>query len=143
MLVCRIKHLNSPSIFEVEVGKHKLGQRETTESRHKVAKIFMHAGYSKLTHDNDIALIKLSTAISFTREVSPVCLPMRDVWGTMCVTTGWGKTHGASTCIFVHRVKSILPTGGIYCIHWEHFFMMYYYDVLIFNITIYSPVLTF
>ena len=91
---CRYRILNRPSIFEVVVGKHVLGRRETTESRHKVAKIFMHAGYSRSTNDNDIALLKLSTAIRFTREVSPVCLPTRDVWGTMCVTTGWGLTQG-------------------------------------------------
>ena len=77
------------------VGQHKLGQWEKTKSRHNVAKIFMHAGYSNITKDNDIALLKLSTAIRFTREVSPVCLPMRDVWeDTMCVTTGWGDTQG-------------------------------------------------
>ena len=94
MLVCRIKNLNSPSVIEVVVGEQKLGRQETTESRHKVENIFMHAQYSDTTSDNDIALLKLAIDISFTREVSPVCLPMRDVWGTMCVTTGWGLTQG-------------------------------------------------
>ena len=93
MLACRYDNQNNPSVFEVVVGKHVLGRRETTQSRHKVAKIFMHAEFSNITFDNDIALLKLSTAISFTREVSPVCLPMKDVWDTMCVTTGWGDTN--------------------------------------------------
>ena len=95
MLACRYDNQNSPSVYDVVVGKHKLGQRETTQTRHKVAKIFMHAKYSNVTLDYDIALLKLSTPISFTREVSPVCLPTRDVWeDTMCVTTGWGDTNG-------------------------------------------------
>ena len=111
MLACRYDHPNSPSVFEVEVGKHKLGRRESTESRHKVAKIFMHAEYSNTTDDNDIALLKLSTAISFTREVSPVCLPTRDVWDTMCVTTGWGDTNGEYTCIFVTWLTLFYPLG--------------------------------
>ena len=93
MLACRYDNQNSPSVFDVVVGKHKLGQRETTQTIHKVAKIFMHAKYSDVTLDYDIALLKLSTPISFTREVSPVCLPTRVVWDATCVTTGWGETN--------------------------------------------------
>jgi len=44
---------------------------------------------------NDIALLKLGEDFRYTPEVSPVCLPSRDVAdNTMCVTTGWGKGPG-------------------------------------------------
>ena len=94
MLVCRKRIQNDPSSIQVVVGKHKLKRRETTQSTHKVAKIYMHAKYLRLTGDYDIALLKLMTAINFTREVSPVCLPKKDVWDKICVTTGWGLTQG-------------------------------------------------
>ena len=59
--------------------------------------IVIHADYSPLTLDNDIALIKLAQPISFTTEVSPVCLPTTDNKpdkGMSCVVTGWGDTRG-------------------------------------------------
>ncbi|KAK2184069.1 hypothetical protein NP493_283g00013 [Ridgeia piscesae] len=88
ILIIPVKHLSyggkDPSSIQVVVGKHKLKRRETTQSTHKVAKIYMHAKYLRLTADYDIALFKLTTAINFTREVSPVCLPKKDVWDKMC-----------------------------------------------------------
>ena len=85
--------LTDPSSLQVLVGKHRLKLPETTQSMHKIAKVYIHAKYSNITDDYDIALLKLTTAITFTREVSPVCLPKKDVWDKkMCVATGWGAT---------------------------------------------------
>ena len=92
VLVCRVNRPKDLSFLQVVVGKHTLKLHETTQSTHKIAKIYMHAKYSGI--DYDIALLKLTTAINFTREVSPVCLPKKDVWDKMCVTTGWGLTQG-------------------------------------------------
>jgi len=83
-----------PSSLQVVVGKHTLKRHETTQSTHKIAKVYIHAKYSNITIDNDITLLKLTTAINFTLEVSPVCLPKKDVWDKICVTTGWGITQG-------------------------------------------------
>ncbi|EHH60569.1 hypothetical protein EGM_11956 [Macaca fascicularis] len=44
---------------------------------------------------NDITLLKLATPAVFSQTVSAVCLPSADddfPTGTVCVTTGWGKT---------------------------------------------------
>ena len=44
---------------------------------------------------NDITLLKLATPARFSRTVSAVCLPSASddfPAGTLCATTGWGKT---------------------------------------------------
>uniref|UniRef100_A0A8D1UMX0 chymotrypsin n=1 Tax=Sus scrofa TaxID=9823 RepID=A0A8D1UMX0_PIG len=51
--------------------------------------------FSLLTVRNDITLLKLATPARFSRTVSAVCLPSASddfPAGTLCATTGWGKT---------------------------------------------------
>ncbi|XP_026312236.1 LOW QUALITY PROTEIN: chymotrypsinogen B2-like [Piliocolobus tephrosceles] len=57
--------------------------------------VFRSPSFSILTMRNDITLLKLATPTVFSQTVSAVCLPSADddfPAGTVCVTTGWGKT---------------------------------------------------
>lgn len=48
-----------------------------------------------LTVRNDITLLKLATPARFSKTVSAVCLPDADAdfpAGSLCATTGWGRT---------------------------------------------------
>uniref|UniRef100_A0A8D1J1D7 chymotrypsin n=2 Tax=Sus scrofa TaxID=9823 RepID=A0A8D1J1D7_PIG len=61
----------------------------------KIAKVFKNPNFSLLTVRNDITLLKLATPARFSRTVSAVCLPSASddfPAGTLCATTGWGKT---------------------------------------------------
>lgn len=61
--------------------------------------VFKNSNYNSLTINNDITLLKLSTAASFSQTVSAVCLPSSSdsfAAGTMCATTGWGLTRYTS-----------------------------------------------
>ncbi|XP_032892385.1 chymotrypsin B-like [Amblyraja radiata] len=61
-----------------------------------VAKAFTHPKWSPSTINNDITLVKLSSPVTFSAEVSPVCLASAQKTfapGKMCVTTGWGLTR--------------------------------------------------
>ncbi|XP_054310258.1 chymotrypsinogen B2 isoform X2 [Pongo pygmaeus] len=61
----------------------------------KIAKVFKNPKFSILTVNNDITLLKLATPARFSQTVSAVCLPSADddfPAGTLCATTGWGKT---------------------------------------------------
>ncbi|GAA6102256.1 transmembrane protease serine 13b [Tachysurus ichikawai] len=63
---------------------------------HYIADIIIHELYNPNTHDNDIALLKLTQPINFTSTVKPVCLPAYDhvvLTGTECWTTGFGVTQ--------------------------------------------------
>lgn len=64
------------------------------EESRTVAEILRHADYNADTFDNDICLLKLSSAVTFTNFIAPVCLAASgsvfgagtDVW-----VTGWGN----------------------------------------------------
>ncbi|XP_049642413.1 chymotrypsinogen B-like [Suncus etruscus] len=61
----------------------------------RIAQVFKHPNYNMLTDRNDIKLLKLARPVRFSETVSTVCLPSADddfPAGTMCATTGWGKT---------------------------------------------------
>ena len=48
--------------------------------------------------DFDIALMRLQEPVTFTDEISPICLPPQDInyatIGTKGYVTGWGETQG-------------------------------------------------
>lgn len=48
--------------------------------------------------ENDIALIKLSSPVTYTNEIKPICLPPQSnnkaAVGITAVVTGWGRTRG-------------------------------------------------
>lgn len=84
--------------FRVVVGEHNRDVDEGTERLIGVSHVIIHESYNKSNTDNDIALLKLSRNITFTRNVKPICLPRDDVEeNTMCITTGWGDTRGKIT----------------------------------------------
>ncbi|KAI0218623.1 Chymotrypsinogen B, partial [Lamellibrachia satsuma] len=84
------------SQLRVIVGEHNRSHSEGTESTLAIDRILRHPLYSKGTfRNNDIALVKLKSSLEYCREVAPVCLPVTDISpGTVCVTTGWGRTRG-------------------------------------------------
>ncbi|KAM6176957.1 chymotrypsinogen B-like [Erethizon dorsatum] len=93
----------------VVLGEYDLDSDEEDVQVLAIEQVFTHPNYSSDTIDNDIALIKLATPAQFTDTVSPVCLP----WaiddfpsGTLCVTTGWGRTR-----FFPSKTPSKLQQG--------------------------------
>uniref|UniRef100_A0A3P9P3R9 chymotrypsin n=1 Tax=Poecilia reticulata TaxID=8081 RepID=A0A3P9P3R9_POERE len=68
-----------------------------------VAQVIRHPSFSISTLDNDIALIKLSSAVTFNSYISPVCLAAADssfYSGVDSWVTGWGNigSSGGSHC---------------------------------------------
>uniref|UniRef100_A0A8D2ZJN8 Transmembrane serine protease 2 n=1 Tax=Scophthalmus maximus TaxID=52904 RepID=A0A8D2ZJN8_SCOMX len=81
---------SSPQVWRVnsgDVSLRKMGIGKTVD------KIINHEKYDAETHDNDIALLKLSTPLTFTKTVKPVCLPnfgLNLSAGHQAWITGWG-----------------------------------------------------
>ncbi|KAM3869115.1 transmembrane protease serine 2 [Diretmus argenteus] len=75
-------HSGDVSLYKMSMG-----------NGNSVRRIISHEKYDKDTNDNDIALMRLSTPLTFSRTVRPVCLPNvgvnlspeRQAW-----ITGWG-----------------------------------------------------
>uniref|UniRef100_A0A182MJ99 Peptidase S1 domain-containing protein n=1 Tax=Anopheles culicifacies TaxID=139723 RepID=A0A182MJ99_9DIPT len=58
----------------VHVGRLQLDEESENIQAHSVQEIIVHPGFSRSSIMNDIALLKLSTNITMTKYVQPVCL---------------------------------------------------------------------
>ncbi|MCI4391003.1 hypothetical protein PGIGA_G00129290 [Pangasianodon gigas] len=83
--------------FGVRLGDYKRFEFEGSEVTRSVVKIVPHPKYNSLKADNDIALLRLSSPVTFSTYIIPACLPSQDLAervlhlnGTMMVVTGWG-----------------------------------------------------
>uniref|UniRef100_A0A8D0F758 Peptidase S1 domain-containing protein n=1 Tax=Strix occidentalis caurina TaxID=311401 RepID=A0A8D0F758_STROC len=69
---------------------------------HKLESLIIHGNFDRMSMENDIALILLSSPIEFSNQKIPICLPfIQDVntW-QHCWVTGWGTTHAAGVSTF-------------------------------------------
>ena len=89
-------NVKDPGSVQVLVGAH-----DTTDSnvdRHDVSTIRIHPRYRNGEGKYDAGVLFLSSALTFTSSVAPVCLP-GSVWtlytSQTATVTGWGLT-GAS-----------------------------------------------
>nr|XP_039330408.1 chymotrypsinogen B2 isoform X2 [Saimiri boliviensis boliviensis] len=88
-------HCGVSTSHVVVAGEFDQGSDEENIQVLKIAKVFKNPKFSMLTVRNDITLLKLATPARFSETVSAVCLPSAaDDFpaGTLCATTGWGKT---------------------------------------------------
>ncbi|XP_061568161.1 transmembrane protease serine 9-like [Cololabis saira] len=83
----------SPSQITVYLGRQSQEGLNPNEVSRSVTQIIIHPGYDSDTFDNDISLLKLSSSVTFSNYISPVCLAASgstffsgvDTW-----ITGWG-----------------------------------------------------
>lgn len=87
-----------PYMWKVHSGDVKLSQMYY--GGNYVDKIINHEHYNTETNDNDIALLKLNSKLSFSSTVKPVCLPnfgMEFSAGTPAWITGWGTLYSGGS----------------------------------------------
>uniref|UniRef100_A0A3Q3GF38 chymotrypsin n=1 Tax=Labrus bergylta TaxID=56723 RepID=A0A3Q3GF38_9LABR len=86
----------------VYLGRQSQEGTNSNEVSRSVMEIIVHPDYNAVTSDNDIALLKLSSTVTFTNFILPVCLAAPgstffsgiDAW-----VTGWGTIgSGAVVC---------------------------------------------
>ena len=85
----------SPSQVGVLVGEHDTS--DSVADIRDVSVITNHPDYSPSNLVNDISIITLSSDISITRTISPICLPWKTTKtfaGDVATLTGWGRVSG-------------------------------------------------
>uniref|UniRef100_A0A3B5APJ8 Transmembrane protease serine 2-like n=1 Tax=Stegastes partitus TaxID=144197 RepID=A0A3B5APJ8_9TELE len=90
---------SDPDVWRVKSGDVRLSRM--TSGGKRVHRIISHEHYDTETSDNDIALLKLLSPLTFTRTVKPVCLPNFGLdfsAGSRAWITGWGalRSNGPS-----------------------------------------------
>ncbi|MCI4374998.1 hypothetical protein PGIGA_G00104010 [Pangasianodon gigas] len=78
----------------VYLGKQTLVGVNPNQITRSVTKLVRHPKYNSITNDNDITLLLLSSSVTFTNYIRPVCLAGQGssfVSGTQCWITGWGN----------------------------------------------------
>lgn len=96
---CVIDQLSNDSNFTATAGEYDLSSSPTTISS-SIEKIITHPDYNETTFDNDIALIKLSSAVSnetITLLSSLETAQSIEVDTTLSTSIGWGSTVGYSS----------------------------------------------
>ncbi|XP_045540204.1 serine protease gd [Papilio machaon] len=83
--------------LNVVLGKHNLVGGDVAVQEKEVFSVILHENFKyRITLDNDIALLKLRTEVTFTDYVQPACLwseeshnryPIKEIFGTV---VGWG-----------------------------------------------------
>ena len=79
------------SSISVIVGEHNIDDDEFV--RLPLSKIVIHPDWNREMATNAIAILTLAEPLSFSAEVSPVCLPWdtsKEYTGEVATTAGWG-----------------------------------------------------
>ncbi|XP_039620613.1 CUB and peptidase domain-containing protein 2-like [Polypterus senegalus] len=81
--------------YTLYMGRFYLSQPSEFEQIRSVRKFFVYPGYQSADQGKDVTLVQLSSPVTFTDYVLPICLPSPSVSfseGLMCWVTGWGTT---------------------------------------------------
>uniref|UniRef100_A0A4W6G621 Peptidase S1 domain-containing protein n=1 Tax=Lates calcarifer TaxID=8187 RepID=A0A4W6G621_LATCA len=93
----------STSGWQISLGRQNLQGNNPNEVSRTVARIILHPNYDSITNNNDIALLKLSSPVTFTDYIRPVCLAAGgSVFnnGTDSWVTGWGAVKEGGESAF-------------------------------------------
>uniref|UniRef100_A0A8C5CDQ5 Peptidase S1 domain-containing protein n=1 Tax=Gadus morhua TaxID=8049 RepID=A0A8C5CDQ5_GADMO len=87
--------LTAAHCFTVILGRQGQAGSNPNEQSRTISRIVCHPDYSGTTNDNDICLLELSSAVTFTDYIAPVCLAADGSTfnsGIINWVTGWGTT---------------------------------------------------
>lgn len=116
--LCVCDFSSSTSGWQISLGRQNLQGTNPNEMSRRVSRIVLHPNYDSDSSNNDIALLRLSSAVTLTDYIRPVCLAASDSVfnnGTDSWVTGWGAVNeGGETSCCSH--KSLLR---FQCCHLE------------------------
>lgn len=106
-----LKYLMSSLLFlsittatiTVKLGTDTQQSLSPNEVTRAVSQVIVHSGYDPSKLNNDLALVKLSSPVSFNNYIRPVCLAasgsnFKD--GSSCWIAGWGRITTGSKNLF-------------------------------------------
>ncbi|XP_044035806.1 chymotrypsin-like protease CTRL-1 [Siniperca chuatsi] len=86
--------ITSPHEWTLYLGRETQTGTNVHEVKCNVSQVIVHPNYNDTFLNNDIALMKLSSPVTFTDYIRPVCLASNSSQfhnSTPCWATGWGR----------------------------------------------------
>ncbi|NJK46424.1 MAG: serine protease [Pleurocapsa sp. SU_196_0] len=94
-------------------GDHRISVNEGTEQSRRSTRIFIHPSFNNSTYNNDIALIKVSSAFSLNSRVATTSLRTLPGSGSQLTVIGWGRTReGGSSANTLRKVNVSLQSAS-------------------------------
>ncbi len=114
----------NPSAYTVYLGRQSQELPNPNEVSRSVSQVILHPEYNNIPHNNDMALLRLSSPVNFTNFIRPVCLAAEGSTfnsDTMWVT-GWGTIYsGGKKQDFVHACLLVPHYNIFLAIHaWDY-----------------------
>ncbi|XP_034414223.1 serine protease 27 [Cyclopterus lumpus] len=84
------------SSYTIYVGRHQLNGINQHQSSHFVRRVVIPTDYRNPQEGKDMALVQLSSPVTWSDYVRPVCLPASGTLfsgGMLCYVTGWGNVR--------------------------------------------------
>lgn len=85
---------NDVSTYIIYAGRHQINGINMHQTSHYVKRVVIPSGYVDPHSGLDVALVELSSAVTWSDYIRPVCLPSSDTLfpgGIHCYVTGWGN----------------------------------------------------
>ncbi|XP_042252499.1 serine protease 33 [Thunnus maccoyii] len=82
------------SSYIIYVGRYQLNGFNPHQSVHRVSQVVIPSGYTEPHSGKDLALVQLSSPVTWSDHVRPICLPASGTLfpsGMQCYVTGWGN----------------------------------------------------
>ncbi|XP_030592361.1 transmembrane protease serine 9-like [Archocentrus centrarchus] len=106
----------SASSVTVSLGLQSLQGSNPNAVSRTVTQIIIHPTYNSVTSDNDISLLKLSSSVTFTNYIAPVCLAASNSTfynGSNTWVTGWGDTGSGVSLPYPQNLMEVeVPIVG-------------------------------
>ncbi|CAG9822560.1 unnamed protein product [Phaedon cochleariae] len=98
----------TPLDMKIGVGQYDICFPDVNSINVSVATIIINPEFSPGNRAHDIALLKLSTPITFTRTVQPICLAAQNAryLGQVATVSGWAEYANTTT-------NATTPTAGV------------------------------
>ncbi|KAI9554581.1 hypothetical protein GHT06_019854 [Daphnia sinensis] len=102
----------------VELGMHKLNPSDA-QIKKSVRQITIHSGWDSNTNRNDIAILTLQSPVTYSKDISPICLPpvgLSDQFVSKdAAIIGWGTTKSGGSLPNVLQQATVKVLNNAKC----------------------------
>ncbi|KAM4024012.1 serine protease 33-like [Anomaloglossus baeobatrachus] len=100
------------SDYTIQLGRYQLSVVDNHTITSSVSEILIHPLYNfNVGSQGDIALVKLSSPVTYTKYIMPICLPAASITfpcGLECWVTGWGTIYSGVNLAYPKTLQKVM-----------------------------------